>query len=476
MALGHKLVNCEQAGGSAMHIIMRSIVGIAGALLLLLLTVASSRADRRVALVIGNGDYERADKLANPVTDAQRMRDVLSQIGFEVVYGENLAKQPLERTIGRFANEVQDANVALVYFAGHGATFGDVPYVVPVDAQFSTLAEIPYELVPLETLISELRRAKGVRIAILDACRDDTAERELKRVSARGGEVTRGLGRVRNPEGLILAYATQYLSTAADGDPSGDSPFTTALLNHIATPGLDVKELFYRVGNDVIAATNGKQRPEIGVSFFDSYALVPGSSGPVVAHAVPVPVAEPPPSPPRAPVIPGFDPRALELSYWESVRNSTSPAMVQTYLDKYPNGIFANLAKARIQELRDAHSTPPSPPAPPRRAPDVVASVPPPSQPTLLERISKGHWCTTARSYSLNLRGDNVTWTDSVGNVDVEDIMSNANDEAHTRTRRSSHRDNKNVPIGTTWSYSMTGRDSVRVRSSKGSEFRLTKC
>jgi uncharacterized caspase-like protein len=165
-------------------------------------------------------------------------------------------------------------------FAGHGATFRDVPYVVPVDAQFASLGQMPYVLVQAETLIGELRRAKGLRIAILDACRDNSAELKLKQLATRGGEITRGLAPVRNPEGLILAYATQYLSTAADGDPAGDSPFTTALLHNIATPGLDVKDVFFKVGSEVIAATNGAQRPEISVSFYDSYALVtpPGAS------------------------------------------------------------------------------------------------------------------------------------------------------------------------------------------------------
>src|SRR5580704_7037309 len=219
----------------------------------------------------------------------------LAKLGFDVVYGENLGKQALERTIGRFANTAQGSDVAVVFFAGHGATFGDVPYVVPVDAQFSSLGEMPYELVQVETLIGELRRAKGLRIAILDACRDNTAERELKRVASRGGEITRGLARVRNPEGLILAYATQYLSTAADCDPNGDSPFTAALLKHIATPGLDVKDLFFNVGREVIETTKGGQRPEISVSFYDRYALVPaGQVAPVLAPvAPPAPAADP---------------------------------------------------------------------------------------------------------------------------------------------------------------------------------------
>jgi hypothetical protein len=253
---------------------MRAVAAIIFAVVMMG-SVVPSHADRRVALVIGNGDYQRADKLANPVTDARRMRETLTRLDFEVVYGENLGKQALERTIGRFAGAVQDSDVAMVFFAGHGATFGDTPYVVPVDAEFANLAGAPYELVPVETLIGELRRARGLRIAIVDACRDNTAERELKRVATRGGEITRGLARVRNPEGLILAYATQYMATAQDGDPNGASPFTTALLNHIATPGLDVKDLFFRVGRDVIAATKGAQRPEISVSFYDSYALVP---------------------------------------------------------------------------------------------------------------------------------------------------------------------------------------------------------
>jgi hypothetical protein len=314
--------------------------------------VAPGHAERRVALVIGNGDYQRADKLANPVTDARRMRDTLTRLEFDVVYGENLGKQALERTIGRFAERVQDGDVAMVFFAGHGATFGDTPYVVPVDAEFASLARVPYELVPVETLIGEVRRARGLRIAVIDACRDNAAERELKRVATRGGEVTRGLARVRNPEGLILAYATQYMATAQDGDPDGDSPFTAALLNHIATPGLDVKDLFFRVGREVIAATKGTQRPEISVSFYDSYALVPAAApapapAPVIA-AAPAPVIAAPPAitpagrastiaaaPVAAPAAPsgmlGYDPVGTVKSFYAALATadgSTAAALI----------------------------------------------------------------------------------------------------------------------------------------------------
>ena len=257
---------------------MRIVAVLACAVALVCVGVPPNVAEKRVALVIGNGNYQRADKLANPVTDARRLHEELRKLHFEIVYGENLDKQALEGAIGNFADVAQEADVALVFFAGHGATFGDTPYVVPVDAKFASLARVPYELVPVETLIGELRRAKGLRIAILDACRDNAAERELKRTASRGGEVTRGLARVENSEGLILAYATQFLSTAADGDPNGDSLFTAALLNHIGTPGLDVKDLFFNVGREVIGQTQGRQRPEISVSFYDRYAVVPANS------------------------------------------------------------------------------------------------------------------------------------------------------------------------------------------------------
>lgn len=336
---------------------MRRVAAFACAVMLTCFGASPSQADRRVALVVGNGDYVHADKLANPVTDARRLRDTLDKLHFEVVFGENLDKRALERTIARFADAVQEADVALVFFAGHGATFGDTPYVVPVDAQFSSLPEVPYELVPVETLIGELRRAKGLRIAILDACRDNSAERELKRTAARGGEVSRGLARVKNPEGLILAYATQYLSTAADGDPNGDSPFTTALLNNIATPGLDVKDLFFKVGREVIETTKGGQRPEVSVSFYDSYSLVPAAA-----------VGPPPASTPTttAPSITREAERA-----WPLVKDTTNAAILEEYIKRYGDTFYATLARARIAELKAAAG----------KAQPQVAVAAPPTQP-----------------------------------------------------------------------------------------------
>jgi uncharacterized caspase-like protein len=276
--------------------------------LVLMCTLVPAHAEKRVALVIGNAAYRHADRLANPVNDARGMRDALKGLGFDVTYGEDLDQRGLRQKIGQFADRVGDADVAMVYFAGHGATFGDTPYVVPIDAEFSSLGQVSYELVPVETLIGELRQAKGVRIVILDACRDNAAEQELKRQASRGGPVMRGLAPMKNPGGLIVAYATQYLSTAADdvggagqGGPfswgsssTRHSPFTAALLSNIATPGLDVKDMFFKVGGEVDAATGGKQQPEISISMYGQYALVPGAAKPAEAapSAASAPISE----------------------------------------------------------------------------------------------------------------------------------------------------------------------------------------
>jgi formylglycine-generating enzyme required for sulfatase activity len=319
--------------------------------LMLACTLAPAHAEKRVALVVGNAAYRHADRLANPVNDARGVRDALTALRFDVTYGEDLDQNGLRRAIGQFADRVGDADVAMVYFAGHGATFGDVPYVVPVDAEFSSLGQVPYQLVPVETLIGELRQAKGVRIVILDACRDNAAEQELKRQASRGGPVPRGLAPVKNPGGLIIAYATQSLSTAAADAGGGGlfslgsssashSPFTAALLSNIATPGLDVKDMFYKVGRDVIATTEGKQRPEISISMYDQYALVTGAKP---AEMKPVETSPPPV---------GNTLAAEAAQAWVIIQNTTSLAVVDEFIAHYGTvPVYGALARTKREEL-----------------------------------------------------------------------------------------------------------------------------
>jgi formylglycine-generating enzyme required for sulfatase activity len=316
---------------------------IASVWLFLLCVLAPAHAEKRVALVVGNGAYAHADKLTNPVDDAHGMREALAALKFDVIYGTDLDGKALRRLINRFNDRVTDADVALVYFAGHGATFGDAPYVVPVDAEFTSLAEMPAELVAVEELVGELRRAKTMRIAILDACRDNAAEQALKQ--SRGGPPSRGLAPPKNPAGLIIAYATQHGATAADSGTGGNSPFTAALLANIATPGLDVKEMFFKTGSDVSAATGGRQRPEISVSMYERYALAPGAK----------PEMKP------AETKPAETPLSAEAGQvWATVQNATSIAVIDEFIRQFgAHPVYGPMARARREELaRDARKEP----------------------------------------------------------------------------------------------------------------------
>ncbi len=344
---------------------MRFLQFIAAACLALIGMLAPAYADKRAALVVGNAAYRHADRLTNPVNDARSVRDALKSLGFDITYGEDLDQKALRRAIGQFAGAAAGADVAIVYFAGHGATFGDTPYVVPVDAEFSSLTEAPYEMVPVETLIGELRQAKGVRIAILDACRDNAAEQALKRT--RGGGESRGLAPMKNATGLIIAYATQHGATAADNAGGRNSPFTAALLNNIAMPGLDVTDMFREVGRQVDAATAGRQRPEISISMYERYALVPGAAKPDMGPSLPLAASE------------------AERVWSGGVKDTTSLAVLEDFARLYPNTIFGTMARARLEELRKQQATaaPPAmkpaaaiePTARPRATSDIVASM-----------------------------------------------------------------------------------------------------
>jgi uncharacterized caspase-like protein len=335
---------------------VRFLQFITVAWLALIGALAPVHADKRVALVVGNAAYRHADRLTNPVNDARAMRDALKSISFDVTYGEDLDQKALRRAIGRFAGSAAGADVAIVYFAGHGATFGDTPYVVPVDAEFSSLTEAPYEMIPVETLIGELRQAKGVRIAILDACRDNAAERDLKR--ARGGGESRGLAPMKNATGLIIAYATQHGATAADNAGGRNSPFTAALLNNIATPGLDVTDMFRKVGRDVGVATAGRQRPEISISMYEQYALVPGAAK---QDTVLDPGRSLPPAVSEA-----------ERVWSGGVKDTASLAVLEDFVRRYPDTIFGTMAQARLEELRKQQAAAASPATKPA-APQVAA-------------------------------------------------------------------------------------------------------
>jgi len=339
----------------------------------LLSTVISAAAEKRVALVIGNSAYRFAPTLVNPRNDAEDIDQSLKSLGFETVVATDLDRAAMNNALDRFSRVVHGADIALVFYAGHGMQFLGKNYLLPVDARLASAEDVnKFRLVPLDDIFEMLMPAQR-RLVILDACRNNPVEEDLKRRLAslagasRDAYLSRGLGRVPASNGLIVAYATQANDVAADG-AGRNSPFTAALLKHVATPNVDVRQMLFHVQDEVDRQTNGRQRPELSLSPIREFRL----KGTAVANVPPQ--GESRPVPPVAPQPPAFDPRAMELSFWESVRNSTSISTIQTYLDRYPNGTFASLARMRVQELQRSAAVTTAPPVPP---PNILPPAPP---------------------------------------------------------------------------------------------------
>ncbi|MGH6825108.1 tetratricopeptide repeat protein [Methyloceanibacter sp.] len=234
---------------------------------------------KRVALVIGNSAYQNTTPLPNPSNDASDVAAALKRLGFTTVIEEkDLDKRGMDDAFRRFAREMVDADAAMFFYAGHAMQWQGANYLMPVDAKLEDEADVPYEMAKLNDMIADMSRVKAVRIAVLDACRDNPLEDRLKRSISltRGGGQTRGLARIEKAEGLVVAYSTDSGNVAEDGK-GRNSPFTAALLEYIETPGLEVGVLFRRVMGNVKQATNGKQHPELSILLDSEFYFKPGS-------------------------------------------------------------------------------------------------------------------------------------------------------------------------------------------------------
>jgi tetratricopeptide (TPR) repeat protein len=218
--------------------------------------------DRRIALVIGNSRYKNAPVLSNPSRDAATVADALKLIGFEtVILQTDLDREALLLSLRDFARQAETADWAMVYYAGHGMEVGGINYLVPVDAKISVDRDIGFEAVPLEQVLNAAERAKKLRLVILDACRDNPFANQMKRtLTVASRSVSRGLAAVEPDAGTLVVYAAKDGETAFDGDDV-NSPFAVAFVKNLQRPGLEVRRLFDFVRDDVMEATERKQKP-----------------------------------------------------------------------------------------------------------------------------------------------------------------------------------------------------------------------
>ena len=216
---------------------------------------------RRVALVIGNGRYQHAAQLPNPPNDAADIAQALRKLGFDVVEGRDLGKREMEDKIREFGRKLERADLALLFYAGHGMQVAGRNYLVPVDAKLERAGDLSLDTIEVGQILAQMEAEKRVNLVFLDACRDNPLARSFSRsLGTRSTSVGSGLAAIQSAVGTLIAYATQPENVALDGD-GRNSPFTAALLKHMATPSLEISALMKRVRADVIAATHNKQVP-----------------------------------------------------------------------------------------------------------------------------------------------------------------------------------------------------------------------
>jgi hypothetical protein len=254
------------------------------AVLLAWVLFASSpaHAQKRIALIIGNAAYKNAPTLQNPRNDAQDVSAALQRLGFETIVGLDLDRDGMEVKSIAFSRAARDADVALVYYSGHAMQRRGINYLMPVDAVLHDDADLR-RLTRVDEIVDDLNQAKSLRILVLDACRVNPLADELSRSMelTRGPPVDRGIARMIAPKGMIISFATQPGQTAADGQ-GRNSPYTMAFLKNIETPG-EIGAVFHHMTADVYNETQGKQVPELSLSYIGDFYLNGGPNSEVAA-------------------------------------------------------------------------------------------------------------------------------------------------------------------------------------------------
>jgi hypothetical protein len=255
------------------------------AIAVLTMGCGQASADKRVALVIGNGAYAHKAELANPPHDAQDVAAALKRTDFEVILATNLGQAEMQDAIIRFARAARNADVAMFYYSGHAMQFNGVNYLMPTDAKLDDEADLK-RFARVDDIMNDLQQARNLRILVLDSCRDNPFAESLKR-SARGLSIRQGLSKIDAPIGTIVSFSTQAGQTADDGN-GRNSPYTAAFVKRIGEPK-EIGEIFRDISSDVYQSSGRVQLPELSLSIIGKFYLNAPASA-----ASPVPATAPP--------------------------------------------------------------------------------------------------------------------------------------------------------------------------------------
>ena len=279
-------------------------------------------AEQRVALVIGNGGYRAVPELRNSRNDADDISEQLKRLGFVVIDGRDLDRSAMLSALSRFAQRLRGADAGLVYYSGHGLQINGQNFLVPVDLKYQDGTFTPFDLVKVDDVVDALSYTDGVRLLVLDACRDNPFANALpQNKGTRGASATRGLAKIERSQGMLIAYSTQPNAVAADGT-GRNSPFTSALVREIQVPGVEVATVFRRVAVNVNRETAGAQTPELSVSLLGDFYLNPQES---------------------------------DIGAWQKLGPSAGVTDLKAFIAKFPTSVMVDAARARVDAIENAN-------------------------------------------------------------------------------------------------------------------------
>lgn len=387
--------------------------------------------DVRVALVIGNSAYQAASRLPNPSNDAKAIAGKLTAMGFDVMLREDLDGQSFRVALGEFTEKAQQADIALFFYAGHGIEFNGENYLIPIDAQMRSEATAQFETVELQQVVGAVNASRKLGVVLLDACRDNPFANSMQR---RNGtrSTSRGLAPIslEGESGVLVSFAAQPGNTADDGTGQ-HSPYTTALLEVIDQPGLEVGRMFRAVRARVREQTGGRQVPMEHTElpdediYFVAANAAPGpvapAQQPTTPATQPVPQPVPQPAPPkvedpllvyltavqkqdraaledfirrypdhvRTPDARRIVENMVEQEFWAQVKARDDLNSYRGYVIAFPSGSHRAEAEARIAALTPAPAPAPKPVPSPTPTPTPTPS--PPPMPTPMAPVAQGN-------------------------------------------------------------------------------------
>lgn len=289
----------------------------------------------RLALVIGNSTYA-SSPLRNPVNDARAVAKNLQSLGFQVIHRENVGLKAMAKAVREFGVQLSEKRgVGLFYYAGHGMQVGGRNYLIPVDADIQSEDDVAYNALDANQVLGKMDSARNrLNIVVLDACRNNPFARSFRSASS-------GLAEMKAPSGTLVAFATSPGSVASDGEGT-NGIYTKHLISYMGREGVSIEQVFKQVRIGVMQDTKDQQTPWESSSLVGDFYFKSAPAAAQVASVVPA-----------SPVAVEISTASIELAFWESLKASKYLGDYLAYIDQYPNGKFAALARSRIKQFAE---------------------------------------------------------------------------------------------------------------------------